>query len=213
MRKLWAFGDSNTELYNIENDWVSKYLKWKGYSPKVYTELLSEYYKCELHNFGKSGTNNYYIFQKFCENVSNFNNDDIIILQWSEITRFRLVDDLNTWVDFYFNNSHTKNKLNNFNHLNISSIQEVLANRLQPKWKDEVLAWEIVIKLLLKNNQYIIWSPFDESSGYGKWVKSMETISMETDKLIDDPHFSENGHVKLANLLINKLDNNKKNII
>ena len=34
MRKLWAFGDSNTELYNIENDWVSKYLKWKGVFPK-----------------------------------------------------------------------------------------------------------------------------------------------------------------------------------
>jgi hypothetical protein len=213
MRKLWAFGDSNTEVYNIENVWANDYLKWKGYSPKVYIELLSEHYNCELHNFAKSGTNNYYIFQKFCENVSNFEYGDIIVLQWSEVTRFRLVDDSNEWVDFYFNNSHSKNKLSNFNNLNIESIQQVLTNRLKNRWMDEIYAWENVVNIVLKDKKYIMWSPFTNAGGYGRWVKSMETISNETNKLIDDPHLSENGQIKLSKLLIDKLDFNKKNIV
>lgn len=41
----------------------------------------------------------------------------------------------------------------------------------------------------------------------------METISTETNLLIDDPHFSEYGQVKLADILIKKIENVKKELL
>ena len=210
---IWAFGDSNTEDYNPEHDWANRYINWKSYKPKIYLDYISEYFDTTICNFGKGGTNNYHIFQKFCDVANQFQENDIIILQWSEFTRFRLVDDENEWVDFYFTNSHNKAKLKAFKHIDIRTIQEVLLNRTYKKYEEEIRSWEKVIKILLKNRKFIIWSPFDESHGHGKWVKSMETISMETNRFIDDPHLSESGQKRLAKILIDKLEENKKGII
>jgi lysophospholipase L1-like esterase len=213
MRNLWAFGDSNTESYNPIHEWAKSYIEWKGFKPKVYVDLMAEHYGCSVNNFGLCGTNNYYIFQKICDNINQIKENDIVIVQWTETNRFRMVNDYNEWVDFYFTNKHNVEKLKKIEDVSIQTIQETLVNRLNDKYKEEIDSWESIIKKALGETKHIFWSPFTESAGYGKWVKSMETISIETNRFIDDPHLSEDGQVKLSELLIKKLENIKKDIL
>lgn len=213
MSKLWAFGDSNTEAYNPVNQWAKDYINWKGFKPETYVDVIGKYYGYDVANFGLCGTNNYHIFQKLCENIHLIDKDDIVIVQWSELNRFRMVNDNNEWTDFYFLNYHNKKKLENFSHVTIQTVQETLVNRLHKKYKEEIDAWENIINVSLKETKHLFWSPFTQSGGYGKWVKSMETISMETNRLIDDPHLSEHGQITLAEILIKKLENVKKELL
>ena len=53
---IWCFGDSNTEGYNLDFDWVQEYTEFKGYTPKWWTYHLSEMSNIPLINRGKGGT-------------------------------------------------------------------------------------------------------------------------------------------------------------
>jgi len=215
MKKLWVYGDSNSEMYDsfdAYNMWSNEYIKWKGYVPKHYTQLIAEKFNCELRNFAKSGTNNHTIFERFCNSVNSISNDDIVIIQWTEPNRFRLVDDNNNWADFKFHNIQNKRTIENFKNVTIKTIEETLVNRLNIKYKEELESWTNLIKFALKETKLIIWSPFEESYG-GNIVNSIETISIETNRLINDPHFSENGQTHLSNILIAQLLNTDKPII
>lgn len=212
MKKLWVFGCSISDLYDSETSkyfWSSEYLKWKGYTPKHYTEILAKEFNCELKNYAISGTNNYEILQSICDKINHISNDDFIILQWTETTRFRLVDDSDNWVNFVFKNSQNKIQLKNNKHLSIQTIQEILMNRLSTKYADEIRSWEILIKNKLNSDNLIILYPFTNLGNYGNIVKSIENIAIETNGEIDDPHFSEAGQRQLAKIILDT----KKNII
>jgi hypothetical protein len=100
MKKLWVFGDSYSEPYDGEFSkfyWSLNYLNWKGYTPKNYTQILSDKLNCELMNFSMTTSNNNQIFQTFCDNIENIDVNDIIIIQWTEYYRFRLINDDGKW--------------------------------------------------------------------------------------------------------------------
>lgn len=215
MKKLWVYGDSNSEVYDsfdAYNMWSNEYLKWKGYIPKHYTQIIAEKFNCELRNFSKSGTNNQTIFERFCNSVNNISLDDIVIIQWTEPNRFRLADDNNNWADFKFHNIQNKSTIENFKNVSIKTIEETLINRLNIKYKEELESWNALIKFALKENNLIIWSPFEHSYS-GNILKSIETISIETKGVINDPHFSELGQIQISEILMNQLLNLPKPII
>jgi hypothetical protein len=216
MRKLWVFGCSVSDLYDSEAAkyyWSSEYLKWKGYAPKHYTQMLAEKYDCELINCAVSSTNNYQIFQDFCDRVNEITNEDYVIFQWTETTRTRFVDDNDNWESFICHAKMTMYKLNKFSHISFKTTQQVLANRLSKRYREEIESWEKLIRLKTNPHKFLVWDPFDMNGEHGKLVKSIETISDETNKSIDDPHFSENGQIKLSNILINRLEAIKKDLI
>jgi hypothetical protein len=213
MKKLWVFGCSISDLYDSVTSlyyWSEEYLKWKGYTPKHYSQLIAEELGCELKNFGVSSTNNYAILQSICDNVENISNDDYVIIQWTESTRFRLSDDDNNWVNFIFKNSQNKNELKNNKSVSIQTIQEILINRTNTIYDDEILSWEKLLKIKLNTDNLIIWNPFKNVGEYGRLLKSIENIATETNGIIDDPHFSESGQIHLSKILLNK---SKKDII
>jgi hypothetical protein len=45
------------------------------------------------------------------------------------------------------------------------------------------------------------------------FLNKFETIFTETRGELNDWHFSENGHIQLSNLFINKFKNKNKNIL
>jgi hypothetical protein len=213
MSNLWAFGCSNTASYDDDSLWNRLYVKWKGYIPKVYVDYIGERFNLNVINLSKAGTNNYSIFQKICDNVDNIYDDDLVIVQWTQYTRFRLVNNNNNWEDFFLNYENYKQQLENCSHLSEKTIQEVFVNRLNNLYLEEVKSWEKIIRKALPNNKILFWSPFDEIYGHGKIVKSLETITMETNKEIVDPHFSENGHILLSEILLSEINNTKKSFI
>ena len=53
MNTLWTFGDSFTDFFyppdKSEIHWRQKYIKFKGYTPKVYGEIIAEKLNLNLY--------------------------------------------------------------------------------------------------------------------------------------------------------------------
>jgi len=57
----------------------------------AYTKQLADLCMCDYDNFGESGHSNQYIFRKVIELIKNWNNDDILIIQWTNPWREEII--------------------------------------------------------------------------------------------------------------------------
>jgi hypothetical protein len=92
MNNLFTLGCSYTDSYtSYRIPAYYDYEKFRGKKsfPKTWNELLSEKLNLPLINLGLGGVGNDYIFQTFCDNLEHYKKDDIVIIQWSYITRFK----------------------------------------------------------------------------------------------------------------------------
>ena len=201
---VWTFGDSYTESFREDIEWSNRYIKWKGYIPKVYGEIVSEKLGMHLNNFGKGGTNNYTIFQNICDNIWNINANDIVIISWTQQHRFRLANSNNKWEDFYNDSEHYTQKLKNCEFISTETIRQIIFNRLNSIYLQEIRSWEEIIRKALPDTKLVFWSPFDDIE-LGEMRFKMDIITNETDFFIIDPHFSETGQQQLAFLLMDRL--------
>lgn len=212
-RKLWTFGDSFTESFS-DNDalWVSKYVQWKGYVPKVYPQIISEEFDLELKNMAKGGWDNYSIFESICNSAKYIGSDDIIIVGWSSTTRFRLVNNYGKWKPIIPNFDRNDKLLDDISK---STIDEILVNRQSSLYANEVKSWINLLDYTFKSNTIIHWSPLDRMATKNFYdTIALESIKLETNGEINDGHFSEKGHIQISNILMSMIrDNRKMNII
>lgn len=200
MATLWTFGDSLTEGFKSNDKWAKTYVKWKGYTPKTYGEIIAEYLQYEIINLGRGGSDNYSIFETFCNNVSKFESDDIIIIGWSDVIRFRLNNKIGSWISLLPNHL---NPFDDIDNISQNTIDEILVNRMSKVYIDEVNSWIKLINKLTKDFKIINWSAFNKGKLNCLYVsKTIESIDMETKGKILDGHFSEIGHVQLSEKLM-----------
>jgi hypothetical protein len=209
MATLWTFGDSLTEGYNIKYEWSKSYIDWKGYTPKVHGEVISEKLNLDLRNLGLGGSDNYSIFQNFCDVSNKIKEDDIVIFGWSSPMRFRLVGNHNTWKTFIPN--YTKN-LSDINGISINTINELLIHRDNVKFVEEVNSWITLIDNFLVNVNHVHWTIFDDRIK-AHMIRGLNTIKNETNGDVDDGHFSEEGQFQLSEKLIHLLSIKNKNTL
>jgi hypothetical protein len=205
-RTIWTFGDSFTESFSDNKvDWVKSYCDWKGYIPKVYGEVISDKMDLGLMNLGKGGSDNYSIFQSVCNSVNNIQPNDIIIIGWSSLFRFRLANVSNAWKVVL--PAFPKN-LVNLESISQTTIDEILANRTNGVYMEEVNSWMKLLNFTFSNNTIIHWTPFlgGPSPNY---FRNLTTIRRETNGDIDDGHYSEVGHIELANELMDMISQNR----
>ena len=207
-RKLWVFGDSFTESFSTNNGgvWVDEYVNWKGYIPKVYGEVISDELGIGLTNMAKGGSDNYSIFQSVCDSVYHINSNDIIIIGWSSTIRFRLVNNRGIWKPIRPKFDRNKLNLENVSQL---SIEEILLNRDSELYKDEVRSWIKLLDYTFPNNLLIHWSWVDNMVTPNYFGNNISTIRDETNGLLNDVHFGEHGHKKLAKELMNMVSANR----
>ena len=201
MATVWTFGDSLTAEFDEEHKWSGDYIKWKGYKPKVYANLISEKLNLNLINLGVGGSDNYSIFQSFCDVSDKIKNDDVVIFGWSSPIRFRLAKNEKKWVSFLPN--YTKNRTY-IDGISIDTVNEMLINRGSVKFVEEVNSWIRLINHTLKDVSYTHWTTFDGRIN-ANMIRGINDIRTETNGSIDDGHFSEKGHIELSNLLITYL--------
>lgn len=217
MRKLWVFGCSISDLYDSESSikhWASQeYIDWKGYVPQHHTQIIAEKLNYELVNKAVSASSNAQIFQEFCDNLVNIEEEDFVILQWSDSNRTRFVNDEGEWIQFAFQYQWIQHKLKKFSHIQYITINEVLTNRLNEKYFEEIVSWEKMIKRAFKSSNILIWKPFEKIMGNNSLLKSVELIKDETNNEILDYHFSEKGQVEISNILLDGMSNKTKNMI
>lgn len=208
MATIWTFGDSLTERYNPAFKWSKDYIEWKGYVPKVYGNFISEMLGYDLKNLGKAGCDNYTIYDTFCKAYPLIKEDDLVIIGWTSVGRFRLVTKRGKWVTL---NPHFDNYLNDIDNISKNTIDEIFINRTNSKYVDEVNGWIEFINLICKNKKVVHWSTI---RGDGELNThhffEMERIYTETNGLIQDAHFSEKGQEHLAFELIDVIMNKQK---
>lgn len=204
--KLWCFGDSYTQRYDMNSEWSKNYIEFKGYTPKVYCDFLGEELGIESENCGVCGYDNYSIFGTLCKNVHRIKENDIVIIGWSSVIRFRLAAKDGDWVKFV-PGTVTDFHISHHTDLSRNTIEEIFVNRDNLLYYNEVNAWIHFINHTMKNNKIIHWTPFDDNVNLNvhKLLK-FETIKMET-KVVDDNHYGENAHKKLSSIFFETLKN------
>jgi hypothetical protein len=204
-QKLYIFGDSFSAGFSFESNWTNPYVNWKGYTPKGFGEIISQKLNLELINLAENASDNYSILQKFCDNVKNIKKNDLVIIGWSSPLRFRLVS--NDWITILPNNDKFSTKEIDKTKISESTLIEILLNRDDVRYCNEVNSW---IKLLNNLDKNIIhWTPFDQRLDC-MFLNKFETIFTETNGELNDWHFSENGHIQLSDLFINKFKSKNK---
>lgn len=211
MNKLWIFGDSISAEWNTNWPWAHDYLIYKGYRPKQFFNIIAEKYNLSIENKAIGGCDNYTIFQTICDNVENINDGDIVIIGWTDIIRFRFAhpehDDLHPekWITML---SHLDKSDKRFKYISNSTFQEIIVNRDNKVFSEEVESWKKLIKKALPNNKTIFWS----WTKYPNNVKNPLTIMEETNGTINDYHYGEDGNKTLAYWMIELISKNKLHI-
>lgn len=223
MNKLWIFGDNNSAIFGKTKERRFKYYKEyrNGTFPKTWSELLSNQLGLELKNMAVSGQSNYDIFDMFCKCVEQIKKDDIVIIGWGYVQRFRLVDETsNSFVTIrpnQFNSEHINNPAL-LNGIDINVVNSILSNRTNTEWINEVYNWETIINLLSKCIGFkVAYWTFDVTLNKPYYLstsdfrtdlikRGAEDIQWETNgKLIDD-NFGEKGHLIQFKYFLNHMN-------
>lgn len=212
MNKLIVFGDSFSAPYDITSEHYKKYHDYLDGQPfpKIWPELLAEELNLELACLAIGGGCNYTIFESFCKNVNIINENDIVIIGWSFIERFRIYDE---------KSQHFRTLVPQFPHdellknLSKDAINEFFYNRSFEYWGNEIKNWEILILRLQKliNFKLMIWSFDDRLSKsninlhYKLGILGAETIIQETNNAVDDRHYGKMGHIVQSKYFYEKI--------
>jgi hypothetical protein len=163
MNTLHLFGDSFTEGHNLDLHYPN-YKIWKewrgGNLPNTWAELLSDKMGMEMNMKAIGGMSNPEIFQTICNECQNFKKDDIVIINWAYMDRFRwasyfINDDGNYGYDV--NNEKVKfwlrlsSKQEDGHYISESTRNEIAVNRTHPLHVDEIYDFENIIDILCKN--------------------------------------------------------------
>jgi hypothetical protein len=211
MNKLWVFGDNTSCVFGKTKERRFEYYRRfrNEVFPPSWSELLSYKLSYKLNNYAVAGQTNYDTFEWFCKISSNFKEGDIVLIGWSDTVRFRLYDEYTKdHITVRPNAIHYSNDPKVLNGVSLETIEEVLKNRANTKWIEEIDSWEILIKNFceLKKCKLYFWTfcnklnkPHYIGGSYNNLREHLisigaEDITTETNGLINDEHFGEKGH-------------------
>jgi hypothetical protein len=207
---IWIFGDSFSTPFGdktVFESWSKNYINHKGYIPKTFGDIISEQLGTEVKHISRGGIGNDYIFEIIYENTPFINKDDIVIIGWSSLLRFRLVNCNNRWIDMV-PNSNFESVLKTLPNISQNTLDEMFINRSLNLYENELIKRRNFINWLFRDNILIQWTPFYEQFKFISGFNGINTIIKETNGEIDDGHYSEMGHMELSkkfmDLILNK---------
>jgi len=212
MKNLWIFGDNNSAIFGKTKE--RRYFYYKhfrnGTFPPTWSELLSKELGFTLRNMAIGGVSNYDIFDMFCKCAEQIKKDDLVIIGWSYVQSFRLVDENTNGFISVRNNQFKEHQINipkMLNGIDKHTIDSILSNRTHSDWKNEIYNWESIINLLAKliGFKLLYWT-FDTDLNKSYYISTndfrerlisngAEDFTMETNGLLVDNNFGEKGHL------------------
>jgi hypothetical protein len=207
MKTLWVFGDSYSTPYEDRTigDWVIPYIEWKGYVPKTFGDVLSKQLDITVKHLAKGGLDNDTIFEIIIKSAPLIQKEDIVIIGWSSIHRFRLGNSGKGFTTIIpnFNVHHT------LSFISKNTIEEILVNRSLLGYENELYDRIKFLNWLFDQMILIQWTPFWHK-GIKIWgTNSFSTITDETNNLIVDGHYSELGHRQLTNKFLEMINDDE----
>lgn len=224
MGKLFLFGCSYTAEYyfdSVVNKFYKEYYDYRGGNfPPTWGQLLAKKLNLDLVNCAWGGNGNDQIFQDVCHRAPEFDANDMVIIEWSYIVRFR-------WAHFDKNYWQTVGPVNNHPELiDGDTLNDILYNRTHNLYIEQIYDYERMIETLAKSKGFKVyfWSvdnriiyPNEKINRQEKYlangfVRKDETIFdevfrrkgerllEETNGLIYDLHFGESAHRILSEI-------------
>jgi len=216
---LWIYGDSFSltfkQHFETTNDWPQKYKNFKnGIIPKHFSEIIAEKLGMNINTYAQGGISNINIFDRFVGTFPLIQEDDIVIINWTALNRFPIATNENNFTDIIPFVGHPKQNDN----VSLNTTNEIAVNRDSYSiYYCEVINYCRIINHILKNNKVIHWTWIDDKKelitldrpdfrkifyDYLVPFKQYETITEETKGFFVDQHYSEKGHIDLANDLL-----------
>ena len=178
--KLWVFGDSYTQTFEshfkTNNDWSRKYKEYKikqnllgGSFPKNYSEIIAKTLGADLENHGIGGCSNQTIFDTFLLCVNQIKPNDIVIFNWTSLSRFRIATEANFFRDITGSHIHPPQN----DDVSNQTTSEIAINRdTYSVYWTEIENYIKIIRMILNNNVYHwTWVNPDETLPNRIWSK------------------------------------------
>jgi len=225
--KLYIFGCSYSSCFEMAG--INKeYHIYKNGWPKSWSEILSEKLNTTVVKKAKGGFGNDAIFDEFCIQSDKIKKNDIVIIGWSYLNRFRVPTFLNEVTDSselstIWDNISIHSTTPNFSK---KTIEEISLSRNSILYEIEIHNRENLIREYSKSKGFKVyfWNashPFENENGYLLQNIERKTphdtfiqfvlrlggsrIMEETNGMINDNHLGEMGHVIQANLFYNEI--------
>jgi hypothetical protein len=212
---IWIFGDSYSAEFDhkMMGPFADEYIKYKGYLPKTFGGFLSKHYDCSYKNLAIPGNNNDTIFEDVIKNAPSFQKDDIVIIGWSDIVRFRMAKNDKTR-EFRQILPRTGDPEKYLKDVSRETINEILVNRMSPAYYEEFKIRFNFINWLFRDMIHIQWT-VHESNMSAMYItdvlnflhSNLNTVKDDTAGKVVDLHYSEIGHRKLADNFIELINN------
>lgn len=206
--KIWIFGDSFSTPFDEPTlgIFAQQYIKWKGYTPKTFGDLLGEELGLDVVHLAKGGTDNDTIFESVYQSAPLIQKGDIVIIGWSFIGRFRLGNKSNGFTtiipNFKINES--------IDFISPNTIDEILINRSFRIWVRELYNRCIFLNWLFKDMKLIQWTPFLDSTNTKLFSPTkIDMILNETNRELEDGHYSEKGHRELTEVFLELINDDR----
>ncbi len=205
-KKLWIFGDSFSNLFY----WTQPdYHKLKNGNAKIFCELLSEKLNLELMLNSTGGHSNESIFLSFVRELDKIENDDIVIVNWTEPLRFRLINNNGYFMDIntYHFNDYEEYEIDDISK---NTIRELLVHRGTKNYTSVLCDYIKIINKSLPENQIIHWSWINFNGNVPLTIDYMDlkTIKDETKGQINDAHYNDESHFILFEVFDKLIENN-----
>jgi hypothetical protein len=199
MKTLWTLGDSFTSDFTQPHENHKKYMEIVGVNEiMTWPHVLGNKLEMNVRNLGKGGNSNYEIFQKFCDISNDVDEGDTVIIGWGLVSKFRIV---------------SNNEFHNIYPDPNGEYRNIVLNREDDKWCDEIYSWENLIKgySKLKKFNILFWSGEEHRLNHKYSIyKLMEmgcsTMRKETNEVVSDSHFGISGHIKQAEIFYKELN-------
>lgn len=207
-KNLWIFGDSfSVPFIKVKNE--HPYVPYKGYIPKIFSEIISENFNCNLYDCSHGGSSNYDIFHSFIKEIDNINDNDLLIFGWTQTIRFRIASKRN---DFYDVIIAVVEQMKDLVDVPSKSLFDITLNRSNNSiYYDELCDFIQIIKKSKPNCKILNWTWVEpsfndtyENNFYKLLIpyKKYQTVKDETKGNINDFHYGELGHLELSQDLL-----------
>lgn len=247
MSKLWTFGCSFTAEYDFtsyikpgqseesENNNI-RYRNYRGGEvTDVWPTIVARELGLEKENMGYPGFSNYRIFNRFVANCHRIQSGDTVIVEWSRKERFDIVNNnmgrYHQWVSVIPSEAHSHIQYD------LKVMQQILVNRTNMIWCDEVYSFMKLIKelSLAKQFELYFWSADkyiinkedkefkskykclvpEADTDMTKFLRQYGAKSFHEEtlrELPDDEHYGEVGHKVMAEYFLRDINRYRNNL-
>lgn len=214
MSNLFIFGDSFSAEWETNHSephyrpsgqrfYAKKYYEKHNRYPIHFQDIIKTELNCEnIINHSGYGYCNYSIMDSIGKYINDIKENDIVVIGWSNIARWRFVHSKKKDWQIVWPNTEKEKYPHGFHE---QSVHRYCSVTMQ-----ELINWQNILSKSLPKNT-LFWSPwiYDGNEDFHTLsnINKPELIRESDIKKIDDYHYSENGMKTIGNWLIKLIKN------